>query len=143
MTASLSWALHKAIFTRLSSFPALTLALGGSGRIFDSPPHADRPGAVKPPYLVMGDETVEVWDAQGHSGAVHRLSFEIWSRARGYAEAKSALEALCDALDDPSLSLSRGRLIHVRFESAETLREEQGELRRIRAHFTARVEDDA
>ncbi len=142
MTAALSWPLHRAIFARLSSFPALTSALGGPGRIFDAPPHADRPGAPRPPYLVMGDETTEVWDAQGHSGALHRLSFEIWSRGRGFSEAKSILSALCDALDDPPLTLARGRLIHLRFENSETQREEQGETRRIRAVFSARVEDD-
>ncbi|MDD2869098.1 DUF3168 domain-containing protein [Neomegalonema sp.] len=142
MTAALSWPLHRAIFAQLSSFPALTSALGGSGRVFDAPPHADGPGAPRPPYLTMGDETTEAWDARGHSGALHRLSFEIWSRGRGFAEAKRILSALCDALDDPSLVLTRGRLIHLRFEGSETRREEQGETRLIRAVFSARVEDD-
>lgn len=143
MTGALSWPLHRALFGHLSANLPLRAALGGPGRVFDAPPHADRPGAPRPPYLVMGDETAEVWDARSHSGALHRLSFEIWSRGRGFAEAKAILSALCDALDDPPLTLSRGRLIHLRFERSETAREEQGETRRIRAVFTARVEDES
>lgn len=143
MTGALSWPLHRAIFAHLSAHVPLRTALGGPNRIFDAPPHADRPGAPRPPYLTMGDETAEVWDAQGHSGAVHSLSFEIWSRGRGFAEAKAILSALCDALNDPPLTLARGRLIHLRFLRSETGREEQGESRRIRAVFAARVEDSA
>ena len=60
----------------------------------------------------------------------------------GFAQAKEAAAAISDVLHDGDLTLSRGRLVSLRFERAKASRVEAAATRQIDLRFAARVQDD-
>lgn len=140
MTAALSWPLQAALFQRLSADPTL-LGILGPGRIFDAPPHADGPDATRPPYVLLGDESVGRWSDKSATGAVHDLVLRIISGGEGYAEAKQIAAAVSDALADAGLDLSRGRVVRLTFRSASARRNLDGVRRQIDLRYRAVLED--
>ena len=145
MTAALSWPLQQALFARLTSNAALTNLLGGP-KIYDAPPHQDGPGAARPPYILLGDETIAPWSDKTAQGAVHDFALIIISRAAGFSQSKRLAAAVSDALlTPPALPLARGRLIRLDFLSATASRRPDGTARapsrRIELRWRAVLED--
>lgn len=132
----LSLPLQTALFDHLKADAGISAALGGP-KIHDAPPHAESGEA--PPYITLGDEVITAWSTKTEEGAAHDLTFTIWSAARGYAEIKTAMAALHEALDGASLVLPGGVLVDVRFVSAETART-RSRLRKANCVFRALVE---
>ena len=112
-------------------------ALGGA-KVFDAPPHGQSGDGV-PPYITLGDETVSDWSTQSDEGAIHDLTITLWSAARGFAETKTAMAAFYDALHEETLAVGGGRMVSLRFVSAETGRT-RSRLRRADCVFRALVE---
>lgn len=135
MSYAMAAALQAAVYQRLVGDAALGALVGA--HVYDAPPAGTLPGL----YLTLGAERVrDASDADGH-GAWHDLTIAVITDAAGFQAAKQAATAACDALDDAALSLSRGRLVSLRFRRARAQRESGG-LRRIDMIFRARVEDD-
>ena len=95
-----------------------------------------RPGDNRGSALVAGHIL------RGDRGAEHDLAVAVVSEAQGFAAAKAAAAAVCDALLDADLALGRGRLVLLRFLRAQASRPAGG-ARRIDLTFRARVEDGA
>lgn len=138
MTYALAWPLQQAVHARLVGDAAVAALVGD--RVWDGAPPVE--GEATELHLTLGDESAEDWSTATSRGARHTLTVTVSAPREGFAEAKQAAGAVCDALAAADLPLSRGRLVCLAFAGAGTLRREAGALRRIRLTFTALVEDD-
>ena len=136
MTYALSAALQSAIFQHLQSDGPLAALVGSA--IYDALPS----GTVPNLYVSLGAETSEDRSDVTGAGSLHQLTISVVSDAAGYAMAKQAAGAVCDALQDVDLTLSRGQLVYLNYERAVAQRSgPAGSLRQINLRFRARVDD--
>lgn len=118
---TLSVALFSAIYSALSSDAALTAALGGAGRIYDTPPEA---AAV--PYVVIGEETATDYSSSLTDAEEHTVTIHVWTEARSSLPNKTIQGLVRGALHEQGLALSAGTLCNLRCEFRETLRDPDG-----------------
>ncbi|WP_151720390.1 DUF3168 domain-containing protein [Gemmobacter serpentinus] len=91
-------------------------------------------------FVLLGpEEALDASDGSG-GGAEHRLVISVISDAEGFLQAKAIAVQVSDALVNAGLTLSRGRLVYLRFLRAQARRLEAGSARRIDLRFVARVE---
>lgn len=136
MSYAISGALQAAVFAALAADVGL-VALVGDG-IYDAVPA----GSVPDLYVRLGSESVrEASDISG-AGAIHFLTVSVITTNPGFAAAKSAAAAVSDALHDADLTLTRGKLISLRFERGAARRIDAASARQIDLRFRARVQDD-
>ncbi|GGL62293.1 DUF3168 domain-containing protein [Wenxinia marina] len=135
MTYALASVLQQALYARLTGDAALDALVGGA--VYDAAP----PGVPPSLYVLIGPEKVQGRSDKTAGGAEHDLSVSVVTDAAGFANAKAAAAAVCDALVDAPLALSRGHLVGLHFRRATAGR--SGTERRIDLTFRARVEDDA
>ena len=133
MSYAVSAALQAAVFERLSSDAAVAALVGEA--IYDAPPA----GRLPPLWVSLGAEEVRDRSDASGSGAEHKLMISVVGEATGFAQAKAAGAAICDALSDADLALSRGRLVGLRFLAARA--RQSGTGRRVDLTFRARTED--
>jgi hypothetical protein len=134
MTYAVGHALQQAVFARLADDPALGTLV--DGQVHDALP----PGPLPPIYVALGPEVARDRSDGTGQGAEHDFAVSVVTTAEGFAKAKAAAAAACDALLGPGLALGRGRLVHLRFLRAQAARASGG-ARRIDLTFRARVED--
>ena len=134
MSYGMAAALQEAIYLQLTSDAAVTASLGSN--VYDALPSGTPPAL----YAVLGGEEAQDRSDVSGSGARHLIEVTVVTSTAGFAQAKSAAMAISDALQDASLSLSRGRLVGLWFERALAQRLENGD-RSITLRFAARVED--
>ena len=135
MSYVLAPALQAAIFAHLSADAPLQALLGEA--LYDAIPPATPPAT----YVLIGpEEAFDRSDKTGH-GAEHRLVISVVSNASGFLAAKEIAARICEVLDAPALTLSRGRLVAMWFDRAEARKIEGDQTRRIDLRFRARVED--
>jgi hypothetical protein len=139
MTYALAWPLQKAVHATLAADPAVAALV--AGRIWDAPPPLAGEAAPEGLYLTLGDESAEDWSTQTDRGAAHEIRIAVNAPREGFAEAKQAAAAVCDALLGAELAPERGHVVCLGFVSAETRREQDGRMRRILLRFRALVED--
>ena len=137
MTYALSRPLQAAIYQRLAADPTLAALVGS--HVYDQLP----PGVRPPLYVALGAEVTRDRSDQTGQGTEHDLAVSVVAEAAGFASAKEAAGAVSDALAGADLSLSRGKLLWLRFLRAQARRRDKGEARQIDLVFRARVEDDA
>ena len=136
MSFALSGPLQTAVFNHLAANEPVTALVGDA--VYDAMPA----GAVPDTYVQLGAETVrDVSDGSG-GGTDHLFTVSVYTTAAGFSGAKAIAGAVCDALQDAELVLSRGRLVSLRFDRASAKRIESASLRRIEMRFRARVQDD-
>ncbi|KIN66303.1 putative GTA protein [Sulfitobacter noctilucicola] len=136
MTFALSGPLQTAVFEALSGDSVLVMIVGTA--IYDAVPT----GALPPIYVRLGGEdATDASDGSG-AGAVHKFTVSVITTNAGFAQAKAAAAAISDILHDGNLTLSRGRLVSMRFEKARAARVEAAATRQIDLRFAARVQDD-
>ncbi|WP_120632836.1 DUF3168 domain-containing protein [Ruegeria sp. EL01] len=137
MSYGVSAALQAAVYQQLST-DADVAALSG-GAIYDAVPA----GVVPQTYVTLGPEDVRAASDRSDEGAVHRFTVSVVSEAAGFGAAKTLAGAVCDALENASPALDRGRLVGLWFERARARRTGTGgAIRQIDLRFRARVEDD-
>ncbi len=138
MTYALSQALQVAIYDHLSNDPTLTGLVGAE--IHDAPlavPVADVPDV----HVTIGEERVRDGSTKTSDGAEHDFTVTVHTKAGGFSRAKEAAGAICDALIDTPLVLSRGVLINLRFLFARADRDRASAPRRVALRFRAVLED--
>lgn len=118
--ASRSVELFSALYSTLSTDAPLT-ALIDIGQVFDYP----LTGA-QPPYVVIGDETAindgsDLVDAQEHTITIH-----VWSEQQSTLEAKRIIQAVRNALHMQRPTMSAGRIVNLRNEHQEIMRDPDG-----------------
>lgn len=136
MSYALSAALQSAVFAAIAADPAVVTAVGSA--VYDALPSGPLPSL----YVSLGPETVRVEDDKTGSGSAHRFVISVVTDAPGFIAAKAAAGAVSDALHHVDLTLTRGRLVSLRFERARAFKIDKGAGRRIDLTFRARVEDN-
>lgn len=136
MSYALSAALQAAVFQQITGDPTVTAAVGSD--VFDAVPS----GQVPSLYVALGPERVRDASDKSGGGALHEFTVSVVTDAAGFATAKGVAGAVSDALIDAPLTLSRGRLIGLRFVRATAAQTSKGKIRRIDLIFRARVADD-
>lgn len=137
MSYAMAGALQAAIYQLLAADTALTALVGDA--IYDGLPS----GSLPETYVSLGPEAVRDRSDREGAGAQHRVTISVVSAAQGFAAAKAAAAAVCDALADAAPVLERGRVVGIWFERARAQRTgSAGQARRIDLNFRARVEDD-
>lgn len=135
MSYALSAALQAAVYAALSADPVLTAGVGSA--IYDALPAGTLPSL----YVTLGPEIVRIQDDKTGGGAAHRFTVSVITEAPGFSAAKEVGGAVCDVLHDADLTLSRGRLVSLRFVRASAGKIDKGTGRKIDLIFRARVED--
>ncbi|MEO1639740.1 MAG: DUF3168 domain-containing protein [Pseudomonadota bacterium] len=135
MSYAMAAALQTAVYDHLIADAGVGDVLGDA--IYDALP----PGTLPPLYAVLGAEGARDASDKTGAGAWHRFTISIVTQAAGFASAKLAATAICDALIDAPLTLSRGSLISLHFDKARAARIGAGAERQITLMFRARVAD--
>lgn len=141
MTYALAWPLQMAVHAALTADPAVTAIVGT--RIYDAPLPPEAEADPDGLWVTIGDEEVRDWSTATDRGAVHRVIVRVHAQRRGFAEAKQAAGAICEALLAADLAPSRGRVVQVSFAGARTRRSENDALRTIEMRFRVSIEDTA
>lgn len=136
MSYAVAAALQKAIYQRLTTDAPLGTLVGTA--IYDALPA----GALPALYVVLGAEDVRDASDKTGAGAEHTLTVTVVTESAGFATAKTAAAAVCDALVDAELTLERGTLVSLNFYKAKAARIGTGAKRQINLIFRARVADD-
>lgn len=136
MSYAMSAALQGAVFQQLTTDAALSGLVGG--HVFDAVPS----GEVPETYVSLGPELVRDRSDKTNAGAEHEFTITVYTTEAGFSGAKEVAAAICDALVDAPLSLSRGHLVALNFFKAQAVRDRKGSGRRIDIKFRARVEDN-
>ena len=137
MTYALAQPLQAAIYARLTSDEALGSLVGP--HVYDQVP----PGLLPTLYVALGPEQARDRSDQTGRGTEHDVVVSVVTDGAGFSAAKAAAAAVSDALLDVDLTLTRGRLVSLRFLRAQAARKGAGDTRQIDLTFRARVEDDA
>lgn len=132
--SSPAWELQKALHSVLVADAAL-LALLGSERIYD-----DVPRGAAFPYVTFGPSTTRDWSTGTEIGSEHLLTLRVWSKAGGEKEAHLVLDAIRAALHEAALSPTGHRLVSLRHETSDIVREAGGETYQGVARFRALTE---
>ncbi|WP_270730773.1 DUF3168 domain-containing protein [Shimia sp. Alg240-R146] len=135
MSYGAAQALQQAIFERLSTDVGVIAEVGTA--VYDAVPQGNLPNL----YVSLGQETALDRSDKDSAGIEHRFVISVIADQAGYAGAKSAAGAICDALVDADLALSRGRLVYLNFDRAVARKDTSANLRRIDLRFRARIED--
>jgi len=135
MSMVVSFALQEAVYGQLVADPVLAGLVGGA--VFDAPPTGTPPVL----YVVLGAERVRDRSSKTTGGAAHDFVVEVVSDAAGFADAKQVAAAVCDALVDAPLVMSRGHLAGLLFLRAQAVRGKPPEGRRVLLTFRALVQD--
>ncbi len=136
MSYGVGGALQAAVFEALKADTALSALVGNN--IFDQLPTGKPPNL----FVSLGPETVVDRSDREVSGAEHRFVVSVIGEASGFAKVKAAAAAVSDVLIGLEASLSRGRLVYLRFDRAVAKRDGRRNLRRVDLRFVARVEDN-
>ena len=129
-----SRSLQGAVYSALTADAALTSLVWA--HIYDALPSGPAPSL----YVSLGAETVEDASSQTGAGARHDFVVSVVAETSGFQAAKSVASAICDALIDARLVLSRGELVGLWFLKAKAARSGVGDIRRIDLTFRARVD---
>lgn len=136
MSFAVSGALQAAVYGALTGDSALGAIVGSA--VYDAVPT----GAVPAIYVQLGSETVKDASDGSGDGALHQFNVSVITTSPGFAQAKAAAGAVSDVLHGGDLTLSRGRLVYLRFERARVRRVDGAATRQIEMRFAARVQDD-
>lgn len=139
MTLRHAGALQSAVFARLATDPALGALVGGA--VYDAPPEQAEPAALA--HVTLGEERVRPFDTKTSRGARHEFAVTVHSGADGFAAAKAAAAAVCEALVDAPLVIETGRLVSIAFVRAAAERGPAPEKRRVSLLFRAVIDQDA
>lgn len=136
MSYAMSGALQAAIYEALVSDTALAALVGTD--IYDAVPT----GTVPETWVGLGRERARDASDQTGSGAFHTIEISVFTTQPGFAGAKAVAAAVSDVLHDADLSLTRGRLVFMRFERAQARKIDDNAGREILLRFRARVTDE-
>jgi hypothetical protein len=134
VTTSPALEVQRAFYSRLAADTALGDLVAGV--------HDEVPEPAEYPYVVVGEaiETPRNW--HGGFGREVVETLHIWSRYRGFAEALNIATRITQLLDHQPLSLPGHRVISVRHEFLQTLRDPDPAIRHVPQRFRIVTEQE-
>lgn len=120
MSGEASNAIQAAIYTALSSDPAIFALVGSSG-VFDT-----RSTPILFPSISIGDDTAKDFDTCTSDGQETTVTIHTWSQSAGRKEVKSLMSNVYRILHKSNLSVVGQNLILMRCEFAQTYLDPDG-----------------
>jgi len=108
-------------------FARLTGNLGSGVSLFDTAPYLPE-GAPNTsfPYVVMGNDTAVAFDTDDQLGATITVSLHFWSRAEGFNQVKTIMQAAYDRLNRAALSKAGYVVLDCLHEFSEAMTDPDG-----------------
>ena len=108
-------------------FDSLTGNLGSGVSLFDTAPYLPE-GAPSTsfPYVVMGNDTAVAFDTDDQLGATITVSLHFWSRAEGFNQVKTIMQAAYDRLNRAALSKAGYVVLDCLHEFSEAMTDPDG-----------------
>lgn len=119
--ASAAFELQKTIHAALAGNAALTGLLGGA-HVWD-----DVPRGAAYPYITFGQSTERDWSTGTEDGREHLVTLHVWSRAKGERETHDIMGVVRSVLHDMVLTVTGHRLVNLRHEFSDAMRDPDGE----------------
>lgn len=107
--------LQGAIYTALTS----PTSVGAS--VYDAVPES-----AAYPHIEIGQDDTLDWSAAVMRGEIVDVTIHVWSRYRGFKEAKMLMKAVKDRLHEASLSLTGSSLVDIRFQGSQLFTDADG-----------------
>lgn len=122
-----AWELQKAIFATLGADADLATAMGGTVTIYDYAPER-----APMPYVVIDEPGTSEWDVTPTEtddgfGKEHTVMLHCWSSYEGKKEVNAMLRAIEMALRDYAPTLTDHRLVNIRYQFSDRLRDPDGQ----------------
>jgi len=125
--------IQQAIYTKLTSDTQLMAIITG---LYD-----DVPTNINTPYIVMGDVLETNFNTFDKSGRNTLFTLHIWSEYDGFAQCYDILERVNQLLDYQSLSVTGYNTVYCRFDTAQTLRDNDGYSFQLIAQYRIMVQE--
>jgi L-cystine uptake protein TcyP (sodium:dicarboxylate symporter family) len=93
------------------------------------------------PYIIIGEATENPFNTFGKDGKESTITIGIWSQYKGFKEALDILKQMNATLDDASLSLSEHNLVLIHYDSAQTIREQDGITRHVPVTYRVIIQE--
>lgn len=108
-------------------FDRLTGNLGTGVTIFDTAPFLPEgaPGTTFP-YVVMGNDTAAPFDTDDQVGSEITVTLHFWSRASGFNQVKTIMQAAYDRLNRATLSKTGYSVLDCLHEFSEAMDDPDG-----------------
>ncbi len=135
MSYATSSALQVEIYNILQSNTGVSSIV--NGHVYDALPSGNLPGL----YVLIGAEEARDRSDQTTAAVLYLLTLSIVSDSAGFADAKAAAGAVCDALLQTPAVLTRGVVVGRWFDRAVAKQLKSGG-REVRLRFRFYVEDD-
>lgn len=104
-----AYALQRAVYDHLLTSDSVKSAIGDPPRMFDVPPR-------RPIYPFATFNDWRISPVSGVAGGfIHEFRLRVFARQQGRAEARAAMAALYDALQDAPISVDGHTLVSLRF----------------------------
>lgn len=122
---------------------ALKLSRAGElvgGRVYDDPPVDSTTKLPTFPYVAFGEAQTIPERADCLDGSEHYFTIHVWSRAKGFPEAKRIADAVRGALHDANLTIPGFGLADLALETAQYMRDPDGLTSHAALSFRALVD---
>lgn len=117
-------AIQQAIYTKLTGNAPLMAAIVG---VYDqAPQNIDGADISAFPFVNIGEDTVANWSTNDWSGYEATISVHVWSRYRGFKEAKDIQALIRTALHRTALTVSGSNHVNTEFETQTTVLDNDG-----------------
>lgn len=125
--------LQTAIYQRLTDAEDLGAA------VYD---FVDEPDAASWPYITIGDGIETPANSHDSIGRETTLYLHVWSRYRGFSEANAVASRMTSLLDHQgdALDVDGQRVVSIRFEFSQNLRDPDPRIRHVAIRFRVRTE---
>ena len=108
-------------------FDRLTGNLGAGVALFDTAPYLPEGAPVTTfPYVVMGNDTSDAWDTDNQVGGEITVTLHFWSRAEGFNQVKTIMQAAYDRLNRATLSKTGYSVIDCLHEFSDAMDDPDG-----------------
>jgi len=91
------------------------------------------------PYVVIGNDTHRPWDNDDTVGSNSTVTLHVWSRAKGFKEAKTILGEIYDILHRASLAQAGYNMLDCLWEFSDTTDDPDGVTRHGVARYRLTV----
>lgn len=108
-------------------FDRLTGQLGAGVSLFDTPPFLPEAAPdTSFPYVVIGNDTLVAWDTDDATGVEVTVTLHFWSRAAGFSQVKTIMDAAYSRLHRANLTKSGYNIVDCLFEFGQTMSDPDG-----------------
>jgi hypothetical protein len=130
--------IQKAIYEKLFNDAAI---IATKAPVYDDVPQADDSGSPKVfPYIVVGDDSLVIWDTDTEIGMDAVITIHTWSRKLGKKEIKSLQGLIYDALHRVDLVIPGYKSVVCAFQNSNSFLDADGKTRHGVQAFTMLIE---